>query len=115
MESWGFSPVHAARIWKGLYLGLAETLGSLDDIPVRVRARLAADTRIGVLPVSIESESRDGHTRKYLLALADGERIEAVLMRFTGRVTVEPASAARRAAPWAASSAPPGRWDTGVT
>jgi 23S rRNA (adenine2503-C2)-methyltransferase len=87
VESWGFSPVHAARIWKDLYLGLSGSLGALEEIPARVRARLAAETRIGVLPVSLETESSDGHTRKYLLGLADGERIETVLMRFTGRVT----------------------------
>jgi len=87
VESWGFSPVHAARLWKNLYLGLAGSPGAFHEIPVRVRARLAAETRIGVLPVGREMESTDGHTRKYLLDLADGERIEAVLMRFTGRVT----------------------------
>src|SRR5208283_2257452 len=31
--------------------------------------------------------SSDGFTRKFLLELADGERIESVLMRFTGRAT----------------------------
>jgi hypothetical protein len=38
-------------------------------------------------PVALETESVDGFTRKYLLGLADGERIETVLMRFTGRAT----------------------------
>ena len=33
------------------------------------------------------SDLSDGFTRKYLLGLADGHRIETVLMRFTGRVT----------------------------
>jgi 23S rRNA (adenine2503-C2)-methyltransferase len=37
--------------------------------------------------VSAESDSSDGFTRKYLLGLSDGERIETVLMRFAGRVT----------------------------
>ena len=87
VESWGFSPVHAARLWKNLYLGLAGPAGVFQEIPVRVRARLAAELRVGVLPTRLEQESSDGHTRKYLLGLEDGERIEAVLMRFTGRVT----------------------------
>jgi 23S rRNA (adenine2503-C2)-methyltransferase len=43
--------------------------------------------RLGVLPACLELESTDGHTRKTLLGLTDGERIETVLMRFTGRVT----------------------------
>jgi 23S rRNA (adenine2503-C2)-methyltransferase len=87
VESWGFSPVHAARLWKYLYLGLAASFDELPEIPARVRSRLAAETRVGAPPVSIETESSDGFTRKFLLELADGERIETVLMRFTGRAT----------------------------
>jgi 23S rRNA (adenine2503-C2)-methyltransferase len=87
VESWGFSPAHAARLWKYLYLGLAATPGELPEIPSRVRARLAAETRIGALPVSLETGSSDGFTRKFLLRLPDGERIETVLMRFAGRST----------------------------
>ena len=87
MASWGFSEVHAARLWKYMYLGLAGPSDRLAEIPARVRARLAAETRLGVLPVALETESRDGFTRKFLLGLGDGERIEAVLMRYTGRAT----------------------------
>jgi 23S rRNA (adenine2503-C2)-methyltransferase len=85
--SWGMSPVHAARIWKYLYLGFAGSVGQMPDLPVRVRARLGAETRVGALPVSAQTDSGDGFTRKYLLGLADGEQIETVLMRYTGRVT----------------------------
>jgi 23S rRNA (adenine2503-C2)-methyltransferase len=87
LESWGLSPVHAARIWNLLYLGLAESVSEVADLPPRVRSRLAAETRVGALPVARETDSSDGYTRKYLLSLPDGERIEAVLMRFTGRAT----------------------------
>jgi 23S rRNA (adenine2503-C2)-methyltransferase len=87
VESWGFSQVHAARLWKYLYLGLAGPTDTLAEIPARVRSRLSAETRLGALPVTLETESSDGFTRKYLLGLPDGERIESVLMRFTGRAT----------------------------
>ncbi|HEY4990188.1 MAG TPA: 23S rRNA (adenine(2503)-C(2))-methyltransferase RlmN, partial [Opitutaceae bacterium] len=87
VESWGMSPVHAARIWKYLYLGLVGSVGQMPDLPVRVRARLSAEARVGTLPVSVETDSSDGFTRKYLLGLEDGEQIETVLMKFTGRVT----------------------------
>jgi 23S rRNA (adenine2503-C2)-methyltransferase len=87
VESWGFSQVHAARLWKYLYLGLAGPSDPLAEIPARVRARLSAETRLGALPVSLETGSSDGFTRKYLLGLPDGEGIESVLMRFTGRAT----------------------------
>jgi len=87
VESWGFSPGHSASLWRYLYLGLASSFEQLPEIPARVRSRLAAETRIGLLPVSLETESSDGFTRKFLLGLSDGERIETVLMRFTGRAT----------------------------
>ena len=87
VASWDFSPVHAARLWKYLYLGLAGDPGEFTALPARVRARLAAGTRLGGLAVCEAAASSDGFTRKFLLGLADGERIEAVLMRFKGRAT----------------------------
>ncbi len=84
---WGFSPVHAERLWNYLYLQLAGSFGEMPELPAKVRARLAAEATIGALPTTLETDSRDGFARKYLLALADDARIETVLMRFTGRVT----------------------------
>ena len=86
---WGFSPVHAATLWNYLYLRLADSFSTtaMPDLPPKVRARLLVEATIGVLPTALETDSSDGFTRKYLLSLADGERIETVLMRFTGRVT----------------------------
>jgi 23S rRNA (adenine2503-C2)-methyltransferase len=85
--SWDLSPVHAARLWKYLYLGLATTLEEMPDLPARARARLSEETVVGRIPVCTEAESTDGFTRKYLLGLSDGERIETVLMRYKGRST----------------------------
>jgi 23S rRNA (adenine2503-C2)-methyltransferase len=87
VASWGHSPVHAARIWKYLYLGMASSLDDLPALPRRVQESLAARTRIGSLPVAVETASSDGFTRKFLLGLRDGELIESVLMRYTGRAT----------------------------
>jgi len=86
---WEFSPVHAARLWNYLYLALAESVSpaTMPELPVKVHARLAAETTLGVLPTALATESSDGFTHKYLLALADREKIETVLMRYTGRVT----------------------------
>ena len=83
----GFNRIHAGRIWSYLYLELAESFEAMVDLPVRVRASLSASLRIGTLPIAIETDSSDGFTRKYLLTLQDHERIETVLMRYTGRVT----------------------------
>ena len=87
LARWDFSPVHAARLWRYLYLELAVSLADMPELPARVRARLAQETCIGVPPVARVADSSDGFTRKFLLALADGRMIETVLMRFTGRVT----------------------------
>ncbi|HZP60316.1 MAG TPA: 23S rRNA (adenine(2503)-C(2))-methyltransferase RlmN [Opitutaceae bacterium] len=87
VAGWDFSPVHAATIWRGLYLDLADSFASTPKLPARVRARLAEETRLNFLPVARAVDSSDGFTRKFLLALGEGRMIETVLMRFTGRVT----------------------------
>jgi 23S rRNA (adenine2503-C2)-methyltransferase len=84
---WELNPVHVARLWNYLYIELAASLEAMTELPPKLRARLAAETQLGVLPTALETASSDGFTHKYLLALNDAEKIETVLMRFTGRVT----------------------------
>ncbi|MEI8089050.1 MAG: 23S rRNA (adenine(2503)-C(2))-methyltransferase RlmN [Opitutaceae bacterium] len=84
---WELNPVHVARLWNYLYIELAASLEAMPELPPKLRARLAAETQLGVLPTALETASSDGFTHKYLLALQDAEKIETVLMRFTGRVT----------------------------
>jgi 23S rRNA (adenine2503-C2)-methyltransferase len=86
---WDFSPAHDARLWNYLYLALADSFSAeaMPELPAKVRVRLGAEASLGILPTALETDSRDGFTRKYLLSLSDDARIETVLMRFTGRVT----------------------------
>ncbi len=84
---WEFSPVHVARLWRYLYWECVDSLAAMTALPAKVRTRLAAETRLGVLGIALETDSSDGFTRKYLLALDDAEKIETVLMRYTGRTT----------------------------
>ena len=86
-EQQDLNPVHAARLWSYLYLDLAETFPEMRELPSRVLTRLADSAHLGHLGVAVETDSSDGFTRKYLLSLPDHERIETVLMRYTGRVT----------------------------
>jgi 23S rRNA (adenine2503-C2)-methyltransferase len=79
--------VHLARLWRYLYWECVDSLAAMSELPAKVRTRLAAETHLGVLGTALETDSSDGFTRKYLLALADAEKIETVLMRYTGRVT----------------------------
>ena len=87
VTGWDLSPVHAARLWKYLYLEGADNLGAMSELPARLRAKLEAETTFGRLATARETHSSDGFTRKYLLALQDAHRIETVLMRYKGRTT----------------------------
>jgi 23S rRNA (adenine2503-C2)-methyltransferase len=84
---WGFSPVHAARLWSYVYVERVNEWALMPDLPARFRAKAESELVFARLPVAVETHSADGFTRKYLLALADERRIETVLMRYTGRVT----------------------------
>jgi len=87
LAAWQFSPVHAVRIWSHIYLRGATGFADMAEVPARLRARLEAEFSLPRPAVAHEAHSTDGFTRKYLLTLGDGRRIETVLMRFTGRAT----------------------------
>jgi 23S rRNA (adenine2503-C2)-methyltransferase len=87
LVQWGFKSVHESLVWNYLYLGLVGAFSEMQDLPARVRARLEAETTLGLLGTALETDSTDGFTRKYLLDLQDGQKIETVLMRYAGRVT----------------------------
>lgn len=87
LVAWGIKPVHAARLWKYLYIDLVSSVHEMPELLPQLAERLHSHTTLGVLPVAHDTVSSDGFTRKYLLSLPDSARIETVLMRFTGRVT----------------------------
>ena len=86
---WGLATVHADTVWNRLYLGLAAAITEkeMPGLPPRILARLAAGARLTKPAVALATDSTDGFTRKYLLALEDDRKIETVLMRYSGRVT----------------------------
>ncbi|MBI2512030.1 MAG: 23S rRNA (adenine(2503)-C(2))-methyltransferase RlmN [Opitutae bacterium] len=59
----------------------------MPELPARFRAKAESELSFGRHATAAETHSADGFTRKYLLELSDGRRIETVLMRYTGRVT----------------------------
>lgn len=87
MAAWGYKPLHGARLWSHVHRRGATSWAEMENLPKALRARLAAEAVMPLLPVARETHSSDGFTRKYLLRLADGFLIETVLMRFRGRVT----------------------------
>ena len=84
---WGFSPTHAARLWRYSYREGLTHWAEMHELPKRFRAQAESALTFSRLPVAVETHSLDGFTRKYLLALNDERKIETVLMRYTGRVT----------------------------
>ena len=84
---WGFPAVHAARLWRYVYIEGVEDWRGMPELPARYCAKAEAELTFGRLPVAVEQQSNDGFTHKYLLTLPDQRRIETVLMRYTGRVT----------------------------
>lgn len=87
VESWGFKPVHAGKIWRHLYLYGRTDWAEIYGLPQALVDLLHERTTAALLPITRETRSDDGFTRKYLLGLADGPQIETVLMRYSGRVT----------------------------
>jgi len=87
VEDWGFKAVHAGKIWRHLYLQGRTDWETIYGLPRELAARLQDETTAALLPITRETHSTDGFTRKYLLGLADDHQIETVLMRYAGRVT----------------------------
>ena len=86
-QAWGFAEVHASTLWYQLYQAGLREFQTSDRLPPRFVKRVLQEHRLHFPPVIRETRSSDGFTRKYLLGLPDGEVIETVLMRYSGRTT----------------------------
>lgn len=74
------------QLWQGLYTQLAAP-AEITNLPKALRERLATELPPALTQV-IRLVSDHGDTVKYLWQLADGNRIETVLMLYPDRVTV---------------------------
>ena len=74
------------QLWQGLYTQLAAP-AEITNLPKALRERLAVELPPALTQV-IRLVSDHGDTVKYLWQLADGHRIETVLMLYPDRVTV---------------------------
>jgi 23S rRNA (adenine2503-C2)-methyltransferase len=74
------------QVWRGLWERGVRP-GDMTDLPKALRDRLEAALVPALHEVS-RSVSSDGQTTKWLWALADGRRIETVLMLYPDRATV---------------------------
>ena len=74
------------QLWDGLYSQLAAP-ADITNVPKALRERLAIELPTALTQL-VRSVSDGGDTVKYLWSLADGSRIETVLMLYPDRVTV---------------------------
>ncbi len=82
----GEPPFRARQVWRSLHLGREPE--EMTDVPVALRARLAETLVSGLRPEG-RWVNAEGDTTKWLWSLADGARVETVLMAYrSGRVTV---------------------------
>ncbi len=92
LQSWGepFDQAHAlARdIWHQAYTASVTDFSELTGIPPRVQQQLAGAFALRHPVELAQSTSRDGSTRKDLLALEDGAQIETGLLRYRDRHTI---------------------------
>ena len=79
LQEEGVAPYRAGQIFKWVYLRQADRFEDMSDLNQPLRQQLAERFIIGRLEKARVETSRDG-SRKFLLRLADGRRIESVLI-----------------------------------
>ncbi|MCP4362912.1 MAG: 23S rRNA (adenine(2503)-C(2))-methyltransferase RlmN [Chloroflexi bacterium] len=87
LAGWDYGRYHADCVWTYLYRTQVLSIADMVELRTDLQDKLAEVAQIVPLSVQTAVDSNDGFTRKFLLALADGQTIETVLMKFTGRAT----------------------------
>lgn len=77
----------AAQIWRWVFARRAQAFDEMTDLPRALRSELEAQWRLWTAHVVRHRQAADG-TEKLLIELADGQRIECVLIREGPRRTV---------------------------
>jgi 23S rRNA (adenine2503-C2)-methyltransferase len=83
----GQKPFHGRNVFKWLHKHGVVDFDAMTDLPKALRQRLGDETEIRLPRISHEQPSADG-TRKWVLELADGQRVETVFIPEVGRSTV---------------------------
>ncbi len=77
----------AAQIMGWLFERRAESFEAMTDLPQQLRGQLATEFQFWTMRMALHRQAADG-TEKLLLELADGNRIECVLIRENERRTI---------------------------
>ena len=78
----GEQAYRARQLCDGLYRAFVADFQRMPGLPHRLREALASEASITGPEVRAKLVSKDGRTRKFLLELRDGKRIETVLMLY---------------------------------
>jgi 23S rRNA (adenine2503-C2)-methyltransferase len=84
---WGWSRYRAAQLWEWLYRRRVASFESMTNLSVQMRAELAQRACIR-WPAVVERRIAADGTRKLLIGLEDGRRIESVLIPDDRRLTL---------------------------
>ncbi|MEK7325879.1 MAG: 23S rRNA (adenine(2503)-C(2))-methyltransferase RlmN [Chloroflexota bacterium] len=87
LAGWGEPAFRARQVWGWTYQRLAPSFEAMTDLPKALRQRLSAELQFSALTPVLDLRSTDGTTNKLLFQLADGHRIESVLMDYSRRHT----------------------------
>ncbi len=88
LAEWGQPAYRARQIFRQLYVNLVETPLAMTDLPLALRERLVAETRLEPLTPKQVQTADNGLTRKALFQLPSGALVESVLMIYPDRATV---------------------------
>lgn len=78
---YGFKPFRGKQLAKGIYQRFLTDFQDMTDMSKEARMLLSEHFTIDSVKIKAEQHAKDGKTSKYLLAFADGNCVEAVLMR----------------------------------
>ena len=82
LADWGEKPFRAKQIYQWLHEKQVTSFAEMTNISEKLRERLTAECELVVLRQELVQISKQDGTRKYLFALADGNMIESVLMKY---------------------------------
>lgn len=87
LVGWSEPPHYARAIWRAVYRAGVTDFAAIPDLPESLRERLTAEMTLSQPRLLAWREAPDGRTRKDLIELADGARVEVVLLRYRHRAS----------------------------
>jgi 23S rRNA (adenine2503-C2)-methyltransferase len=88
LREWGQPAYRAKQIERQLYVNYVASAAEMTDLPLPLRERLAAETRLEPLQPLRLQQADGGMTQKALFELDGGAVVESVLMVYPDRATV---------------------------